>query len=272
VAFDIEVFTNCYGHFGTLAALEGSNDLGIGKLEIMVDTLPGILDIPRKLEDLDKWDPSQVDRFKRLLAKYGLVAQSGFVFVETTDKEMFEVEKVKFDVAGALGLKVVDLSVTWKKPLEVAYKIFPSILEYCERFDFELALELHPPLYDNAEVFWKVANDFPGFPLKANFDTANVYYYNHDPDGPAELEKVVERLAHMHIKDSLCKFEDFTFPALGEGKVPFGKMFEICKKHGFSGPASMEIEGGDEEQQTLAGKQNVMKRSVEHLRTLGAIA
>jgi L-ribulose-5-phosphate 3-epimerase len=271
VAFNIEVFANCYGNFGTIAALDGTSKLGIDRMEIMVDTLPGILDIPQKMEDLDKWDPTQVDRFKALLGKYGLTAESGFVFVENIDKDLFELDKIKFDVAARMGLKVVNLSVTWKKPLEEAYKIFPSVLEHCDRYDFALALELHPPLYDNAEVFWKVANDFPGFPLKANFDTANVYYYNHDPDGPAELEKVIERLAHMHIKDSLCKFEDFTFPALGEGKVPFAEIFKVCEKHGFSGPASLEIEGGDAEQMTFQGKQNVMVRSVEHLRKLGIV-
>jgi len=166
----------------------------------------------------------------------------------------------------------VDLSVTWNKPLEEAYRIFPKVLEYCEQFDFELALELHPPLYDNAEVFWKVARDFPGFPLKANFDTANVYYYNENPDGPAELEKVMERLAHMHIKDSYCKFHDFSFPAIGEGTVPFDKYFAVCEKHAFKGPASLEVEGHDEEQKSYAGKQNVMRRSVAYLKKIGVIA
>ena len=271
MSYDIEIFTNCYASFGLVAALDGTEKLGMRKIELSVETHPGVLDIPRKMEDLDKWDPSQVDRLKTLLEKYGLHAESGFIFVENTDKEAFALDQIKFDVAQALGLKVVNLSVTWYKPLEEAYKIFPSVLEYCEQYDFELALELHPPLYDNAEVFWKVANDFPGFPLKANFDTANVYYYNQDPDGPEELEKVFERLAHMHIKDSLCKYHDFTFPALGEGTVPFDKYFEVCRKHNFTGPMSLEIEGQDEEQQTFAGKQKVMERSVQYLKGLGVL-
>ncbi|MCA9414851.1 MAG: sugar phosphate isomerase/epimerase [Candidatus Omnitrophica bacterium] len=271
MSYQIEIFTNCYGPFGLVAALDGTEKLGMKEIELSVETHPGVLDIPQKMEDLDKWDPSQVDRLKTLLSKYGLTAESGFIFVENTDKEAFALDKIKFDVAQALGLKVINLSVTWNKPLEEAYKIFPSVLEYCEQYDFELALELHPPLYDNAEVFWKVAKDFPGFPLKANFDTANVYYYNQDPDGPAELEKVFERLAHMHIKDSMCKYHDFTFPALGEGTVPFDKYFEVCKKHKFTGPISLEIEGHDEEQKSFAGKQDVMVRSVKYLKGLGVL-
>lgn len=271
MAFQIEIFTNCYAHFGTVAALEGIDRLGIKGVELSVETLPGVLDIPKTMEDLDKWDPGQIGRCKSLIERYGLSAESGFIFVENTDEELFALDKIKFDVAAGLGLKVVDLSVTWNKPLEEAYKIFPKVLEYCEQYDFELALELHPPLYDNAEVFWKVAKDFPGFPLKANFDTANVYYYNQDPDGPAELEKVMERMAHMHLKDSFCKYKDFTFPALGEGTVPFEKYFEVCAKHGFNGPASLEIEGRDEEQKTFDGKQKVMERSVDFLKGLGVI-
>jgi sugar phosphate isomerase/epimerase len=269
MACRIEVFTNCYHRFGLIGALEGISRLGIHEIEISVDTFPGILDFPRTLNDLDKWDPGQVERLKNLLARYEIKAESGFIFVENTDKELFALDKLKFDVAGMLGVKVVDLSVTWNKPLSEAYKIFPEVLEYCSHFDFELALELHPPLFDNAEVFWKVANDFPGFPLKANFDTANVYYYNHDPDGPAELEKVLSRLAHMHLKDSLCLFEDFTFPALGEGKVPFDQYLQVMKQGGFAGPCSLEVEGDDTEQQTFEGKHRVMQRSIAFLQQKG---
>ncbi|GMV65549.1 MAG: sugar phosphate isomerase/epimerase [Candidatus Omnitrophica bacterium] len=262
----IEVFTNCYHRFGLIAALEGITRLGINRIEISVDTFPGILDFPKSMDQLDSWDPGQVDRLKGLLSRYGLTAESGFIFVENTDKELFALDKLKFDAAAQLGLKVVDLSVTWNKPLEEAYKIFPSVLEYCSQYDFQLALELHPPLYDNAEVFWRVANDFPGFPLKANFDTANVYYYNQDPDGPAELEQVIPRLVHMHLKDSLCLYHDFTFPALGEGKVPFDKMFEVLRKNNYQGPASLEVEGEDAEQQSFEGKHRVMERSIAFLR------
>jgi L-ribulose-5-phosphate 3-epimerase len=265
----IEVFTNCYHPFGLIAALDGTSKLGIDRIEISVDTFPGILDLPRTLADLDKWDPTQVDRLKGLFSRYGITATSGFVFVENIDKELFALDKVKFDVAERLGLKVVDLSVTWNKPLEEAYKIFPAVLEYCSQYHFELALELHPPLFDNAEVFWRVANDFPGFPLRANFDTANLYYYNQGIDGPTELEKVLPRLAHMHLKDSLCKFQDFTFPALGEGTIPFDGYFEVLRKAGWSGPCSLEVEGQDAEQSFFEGKHRVMERSVAFLRKKG---
>jgi sugar phosphate isomerase/epimerase len=272
VPYPLEVFTNCYHRFGLIAALEGVSRLGITKIEFSVDLMPGILDLPRTLEELDKWDPTQVDRLRNLFSRYGLTAESGFIFVENTDVEHFRLDKIKFDVAAALGLKVVDLSVTWNKPLDEAYKIFPSVLEYCSQFDFQLALELHPPLYDNAEVFWKVARDFPGYPLKANFDTANVYYYNQDPDGPAELEKVMERLGHMHLKDSYCKYHDFSFPAIGAGTVPFGKMFEVIRKHNWSGPISLEVEGIEGEVETFDGKHEVMLQSVAHLKKLGIMA
>lgn len=267
----IEIFTNCYHQFGLIAALEGTSRLGLKEIEISVERMPGILDIPDKLENLDKWDPTQVDRFKGLLDRYGVTAASGFIFVENTDKEMFALDKIKFDVAAALGLKVVDLSVTWGKDLDEAYKIFPSVLEHCSQYDFQLALELHPPLYDNAEVFWKVCNDFPGFPLKANFDTANVYYYNQDPDGPGELEKVMERLAHMHLKDSYCKYKDFSFPALGAGTVPFDAFFAMMKKHNFNGACSLEVEGIHGEVETFAEKQKVMEDSVAFLKNLGVM-
>lgn len=267
----IEVFTNCYARFGLVAALEGISRLGIKDIEISVETMPGILDIPRTMEDLDKWDPTQVGRFKRLLDRYGLVADTGFIFVENTDKEQFALDRIKFDIAAGLGIKVVDLSVTWNKPLEEAYKIFPSVLEHCSKHDFQLALELHPPLYDNAEVFWKVARDFPGFPLKANFDTANVYYYNQDPDGPGELEKVMDRLAHMHLKDSYCKYHDFSFPALGAGTVPFDKIFAVLGKHNWQGPISLEVEGIEGEVETFDGKHQVMEESVAFLRKLGVM-
>lgn len=268
----IEIFTNCYARFGFIAALEGISRLGFREIELSVETIPGILDIPRRIEDLDHWDPGQVGRLKGLLERYGLVAKTGFIFVENTDKSLFPLDRIKFDVAEELGLSVVDLSVTWGKPLEEAYKIFPTVLEHCSRCKFSLALELHPPLYDNAEVFWKVAKDFSGFPLRANFDTANVYYYNQAPDGPAELEQVMERLSHMHLKDSYCKYHDFSFPALGAGTVPFDRFFDVLRKNSWNGPISLEVEGIEGEVETFEGKHQVMADSVAFLRGKGYIS
>jgi hypothetical protein len=225
VAFQIEIFTNCYSHFGAVGALDGIRRLGIKEIELSIETLPGVLDIPQKLEDLDKWDPGQIGRCKTLIENYGLSAESGFIFVENTDEDHFALDKIKFDIAAGLGLKVVDLSVT-EQIARGGVQDLPESARILRTIRFRLALELHPPLYDNAEVFWKVADS--RFPLKANFDTANVYYYNESrrSRGTGAGRR---RLAHIP-QGQFLQVQGFHLPRAGGGDGSLQEVFRSLRQ------------------------------------------
>ncbi len=75
----------------------------------------------------------------------------------------------------------------------------------------------------------------------------------------------------MHLKDSRGGFEDWYFPALGEGgAVDFARVRQTLDDAGFSGAYTIEIEGiGGEPEPGLDERQDRIRRSVAYLRDCG---
>jgi len=110
--------------------------------------------------------------------------------------------------------------------------------------------------------------------IRLNWDTANIYYHNEGIlNGEAELERAVQYVAHLHLKDSRRGYHDWFFPTLGEaGGVDFAHVGRILKHAGFEGMFSIELEGiKGEPEQTLEERQRRVERSVQHLRDAGLV-
>ncbi len=87
----------------------------------------------------------------------------------------------------------------------------------------------------------------------------------------AELEKVAPLVASVHAKDSRGAFEEWYFPALGDGgAVDFRRVRAVLDAVGFPGPYTIEIEGiGGEPEPGLETRRDRVARSVAHLRSCG---
>jgi inosose dehydratase len=107
--------------------------------------------------------------------------------------------------------------------------------------------------------------------IRINFDTGNIAYYNRGADPAAELRQVAPLVRNVHLKDNRGGFEDWYFPALGAGgAVDFRAIREILDAVGYTGAYTIEIEGiQGEAEPGLAGRQERIRRSAEHLRTCG---
>ena len=80
--------------------------------------------------------------------------------------------------------------------------------------------------------------------VRLNFDTGNIAYYNQGADPCDELEQVKHLVRNVHLKDNRGGFEDWYFPAVGDGgSVDFDAVREILDGVGFAGPYTIEIEG-----------------------------
>ncbi len=110
--------------------------------------------------------------------------------------------------------------------------------------------------------------------VRLNFDTGNIAYYNAGADPCDELERVKHLVRNVHVKDNRGGFEDWYFPALGDGGgVDFVRIREILDGVGFLGPYTIEIEGiGGEPGPGLEARHERVARSVEHLRYCGYFA
>jgi L-ribulose-5-phosphate 3-epimerase len=117
----------------------------------------------------------------------------------------------------------------------------------------------------------KLINEINHEHVKLNFDTGNIAYYNQGVNPCDELERVKEHVRNVHVKDNRGQFEDWYFPAVGDGgAVDFVRVREILDGVGFAGPYTIEIEGiAGEDEPGLEGRQMRVARSAAHLKACG---
>jgi inosose dehydratase len=132
-----------------------------------------------------------------------------------------------------------------------------------------LAVETHPNVAHNATVALETmaAVDHPN--VRLNFDTGNVYFYNHGVDAVQEAQRAARYIAAVHLKDTNGGYRTWNFPALGEGVVDFAGVFRVLGTEGFTGPYTMELEGVEGETLDAEGAKARVANSVAHLQRLG---
>jgi L-ribulose-5-phosphate 3-epimerase len=134
-----------------------------------------------------------------------------------------------------------------------------------------LALETHKGPTQNAAAMLALLREVGHPGVRLNFDTGNIAYYNRGFDPCDELEKVKHLVQSVHLKDNRGGFEDWYFPAVGEGgSVNFRRVREILDSISFKGPYTIEIEGiAGEVEPGLEIRQERIASSANHLKACG---
>jgi inosose dehydratase len=172
------------------------------------------------------------------------------------------------------GAKVIFLSVnTGGTPLDVAYCILRELGDTAKAFGAAIGMETHPDMVTNGDVAVATMKGVHHPNVRLNYDSANIYYYNEGVDGVAEFRKFLPWLVSMHLKETNGKFKTWYFPGLheGHGIVNFPEIFRLCKKAGFTGPFTMEIEGCEGEKLTQAQACARIANSVKYLKSIKAM-
>ena len=75
----------------------------------------------------------------------------------------------------------------------------------------------------------------------------------------------------MHLKDCRGGYEDWYFPAIGEGgAIDFSRILSIMNAAGYDGIYTIEIEGiSGEPEPGDAERERRVRQSVKHLHTFG---
>ena len=151
----------------------------------------------------------------------------------------------------------------------VIYERLRQIGENAAPLGIKVCLETHLDLAHNAEVALETMQGVNHPNICINFDTGNVYFYNHDVTAVRELRKIIGHVGAVHLKDTNGGYRTWHFPALGEGVVDFKEVFRILNDAGFYGPCAMELEGIEGEDIDEAGVQARMEKSVAYLKGIG---
>ena len=149
-----------------------------------------------------------------------------------------------------------------------AYDRLSRIGDLAAKRDVMISLETHPALCGNGDAILTTMKGVDHPNVRSNFDTANIYFYNHGLNALDELEKIVPFGTSVHLKDTSGEFQTHNFPALGEGMVDFKGVFGVLNAHGFYGPFSLELEGVRGREYTFEDKKRFVERSLAYLREI----
>lgn len=273
----LSVFTNSYGPSGVRSAVENVREAGLDHLELALrgHNFGGLV-IPESAVITEKADDDEASRFSDLLA-YHCVKISGCnvggADLRTEEGVALTERRIRF-ARRWFGVPVVVSGAG--QPADEAERM--TILRHLTRIGdtagslgVTVALETHKGPTQNADAMLLLMKELDHPHIRLNFDTGNIAYYNRGMDPVAELERVACFVRNVHLKDNRGGFEDWYFPALGEGgAVDFVRVRQILDSVGFAGPYTVELEGiGGEPEPGLSARQERIRRSAEHLRNCG---
>jgi sugar phosphate isomerase/epimerase len=226
--------------------------IGINHVEL---PMPKLQDVKRVREELDK---------------YGLSVASSEAPCNIQNENFIEEFKPIIEVAEKLGIKRIFVSVHAENlERKTAYERLRKLGDLAAEKGLIILLETHPDMVSNGDVGFQTMKGVNHPNVRINYDTANMYYYNQGIDGVEEMKKILDYVEGVHLKDTNGKYRTWYFPTLGEGIVDFSKIRELLNKRGFFGPFTIEIEGIEGENLTLAQTLERMEKSVRHLRNCG---
>jgi inosose dehydratase len=270
-------FSNCFGADGVRAAVERLRETGLECLELALrgHNLGGLV-IPESAVITEKATDPEAQAFVALLADHGVkvsgcnVGGANILTAEGLDltlrrmrfaRRWFGVDVV---VSGAGQPATDDERRTMVDHLR-------TIGDEARGLGMTVALETHKGPTQNADAMLALMGAVDHPHVRINFDTGNINYYNRGADPVAELERVKHLVRNVHLKDSRGGFEDWYFPAVGDGgAVDFRRVREVLDGAGFTGPYTVEIEGiQGEPEPGLEGRVGRVARSARHLKDCG---
>ena len=216
-------------------------------------------------------EPGELDAARKQLADHGLTATSLQGKCDLIAEDPTAILGWQFDACQALGVKLLFLSLkSGGLPQDEVVQRVRAVGDAAASAGVIIAVETHPDIVANGTVGAANMRAFNHPNIPVNFDTGNVYYYNHDVTAVGELAKLIDFVASVHLKDTNGQFETWHFPALGRGVVDFPEVFRMMNARGFIGPFTMELEGIKGEELDEAGQLAYVAESVEYLRRIGA--
>jgi inosose dehydratase len=273
----LSCFTNCYGAAGVWTAVERINETGLEHLELALrgHNFGGLI-IPESVVITEKADDAAAQAFCTHLERHRVKVSGcnvGGADIRTHDG--FELTKRRIRFAARWFRPSICVSGAGQPADEPERR---TIVEHLRRLGdtaaesgLTLALETHKGPTQNASAMLALMDEIRHPHVRLNFDTGNIAYYNRGFDPCDELEQVKHLVSNVHLKDNRGGFEDWYFPAVGDGgSVDFTRVRRILDEVGFAGPYTIEIEGiGGEPEPGEEGRQGRIARSVAHLRACG---
>ncbi len=273
----LSCYTNCYGASGVWTAVEKIREAGLSHIELALRSHSmGGLVIPESAVITEKTDDETARKFVDHLKQHDVKISGcnvGGADIRTPEGLETTEKRVRF----AARWFQTDICVTGAgqptndEERALVIKHLKQIGQTAADCGIVVCLETHKGPTENARAMLETieAVDHPN--IRLNFDTGNIAYYNKGVDPCDELLKVKELVRNVHVKDNRGGFEDWYFPAVGDGgAVDFVRVRKIMDDLEYRGAFTIEIEGiGGEVEPPLEARHERVVRSVRHLEACG---
>ncbi|MHB1376188.1 MAG: sugar phosphate isomerase/epimerase family protein [Candidatus Humimicrobiaceae bacterium] len=259
---NIAVVTSTYPNYSGKEAIEGISKAGFKYIELA--SAPSYFEhIPRPELGVDK---EIVDKVLKECKDHGLTVQSIAGHTRLMKEDSVKNYKKVLDFAYLAGVKFSTTDTGEVKGKDDEKKFYSDIREigdYAKDKGITICLEMHGSWCNNGKIGAEIIKTANHSNIKLNYDTGNVIFYgNVRPE--EDLKYALPYMGYIHLKDDGSgKFQDWNFPALGEGILDFNKIFETLKQ--FDGPGSVEIEF-DGKEHSLAEIDKAVKTSYYFLK------
>jgi len=149
---------------------------------------------------------------------------------------------------------------------EVAGKI-KEYLPSLEKYDITLVIELHG-YHSRGERIIPIIKLVNSDRVKINYDTGNAIYWGKLSINEMinDFKNSIDYIGHIHIKDKLGKQDEWNFPAIGDGDIPFDIIFDELNKKKNSSPLMVEIEFTPKGVKDVKIVDDAVKRSFDYLK------
>jgi L-ribulose-5-phosphate 3-epimerase len=214
-------------------------------------------------------DPTTV---RSLLKSNGLAASAISAHVDLfRPGGLAETERI-IRWAGEYGLPVVNAALASKpSPESSTSQVVEGLRilgDVAAESNLMVAVEVHGDVTPSGAAALELINEVNSANVKINYDTGNVEFYS-GLAAVVDLANVIDRIAHIHLKDKLGGKGVWHFPALGGGHVDFAGILELFEIHGIDVPMSVELEFSGEPWPPLSVVDDAMLVSRQRLSELG---
>ena len=218
--------------------------------------------------------PVGAQRLRERLAEMDLTPITVGAYASVLEPDDIQPLLRRIDFAQQLGATFVIVDAAGKEPdgadeWRRIGNLGRFLGDYAEAHGVRLAFEIHEGLTRSGAVARRLLDAIDHDAVGVNYDTGNAIFYNDDVDPVIDLETIIDRVIHVHLKDSSGGRGDWAFGTLGSGCVDLPKIVQMLKSRGFRGPYSLEVEGYAGEDLTRASRVERVSQSLRYLASLG---
>jgi len=267
----LAINSNTYHGFSLEEAVKGAKDAGFSQIE-----LAAVRDHTSHI--LPDMSAKQLHEIKKLLQNYGMKCIGISAHSNVMQKEGVANLMESIDLAVEFGCDYIttatgdshDDSDAIDDHSILAKNLLP-VIEKCSALNKMLVLETHGNNFATGENLKSFIKSIPNNEnnVRINYDTGNVIFYGNKL--PYEdLVASIDYVEFIHLKDKSGPYNEWNFPAIGDGALDFNKIMKALNKAKYKGPISVEIEFTAAGPKNLEEVNNSVKKSFNYLSNLFA--